>query len=907
MLFKDVFLGQQVLVRGQTIGWVRFKGHVHNESGEWVGVELDRPHGRHNGTVIDIEYFHCRDNYGDLVRSSQIEPLLHDTVLDASVAATAALDSTTIALHSPRCKTNTLSRNGRSRSKTSSSTTITGPGQRMRLQSIDTKSADSNSASMRPSSSSSSSSAAAVAPGPLPHSEAASTDCESDNDIEVYVWGDNTSGELGIGVLPDLHCQDMASGMSLNESKQAQKSRHRKTRSGTTTSASDIVSWPTPMKLPEAERSLNTMAFGLHHMVAVGESNRIYGCGSSLSERLGSKSFGDSPTVPLLTPLKLAAKPRALPDEDNLRAQHTSAVAHVRCGDHHSIMVSTDGSVLTWGGSLHGKLGRPQSNNSTNSSSNGMKHNSTGEDLQVWGLRDKEVKQVDCGTFHSITLTANGELYTFGGGGRHHNYGQIGQGDTIECAVPRLIEPLHGVFIEQVACGSFHTLVRSNEGLVYSWGRGEFGQLGLGTLSNQNTPRLLRTLIDKNVNFDDPVSVIPLSPRQAASGAFTYPTQATASSPNETHRAHRGQQYAVSIACGDNHSMILTENGDVFTFGYGQSGQLGHGYNRNEKVPRLVCALCPHGESREVERRNTIVQIAAGWRHSLALTHNGQVYAWGNGSKGELGSGTLHSTNIPRAVEKLARVIIRQIAAGGAHSAASTASFTDGRHSGRLEERLQQLSMESKQPSSVSLASSAMSATSTEAAAMAGSPSFWDTTHSQSTNRRAKKLHSTQWPDEKQQLHFKRRHVRATEAHGKSRAAADPRTCGSVQPVGSMPSMFSSSKLSLIHRYITFEKENMTENEVAIYVRPYIERMDPIFTHVVAGSSDSESDATGADALHTVLVICDPAVDDEESFTIADAHKVSPDLPAWVSMFEFVAGPVLSYREILPYADSYIQ
>ncbi len=90
---------------------------------------------------------------------------------------------------------------------------------------------------------------------------------------------------------------------------------------------------------------------------------------------------------------------------------------------------------------------------------------------------------------------------------------------------------------------------------------------------------------------------------------------------------HDYGQIAV-ISAGENHSLAATAGGDLYSWGYGQQGQLGHASSKNEKIPRLVQTLS--------QARVAVVQVACGWRHSLALSSDLEVYTWGYGDKGQL-------------------------------------------------------------------------------------------------------------------------------------------------------------------------------------------------------------------------------------------------------------------------------
>ncbi|XP_058885299.1 E3 ubiquitin-protein ligase MYCBP2 isoform X2 [Acipenser ruthenus] len=83
---------------------------------------------------------------------------------------------------------------------------------------------------------------------------------------------------------------------------------------------------------------------------------------------------------------------------------------------------------------------------------------------------------------------------------------------------------------------------------------------------------------------------------------------------------------AVQVSCGFHHSVVLMENGDVYTFGYGQHGQLGQGDVNSRSSPTLVQAL--PGPS---------IHVTAGSNHTAVLLMDGQVFTFGSFSKGQLG------------------------------------------------------------------------------------------------------------------------------------------------------------------------------------------------------------------------------------------------------------------------------
>jgi alpha-tubulin suppressor-like RCC1 family protein len=72
------------------------------------------------------------------------------------------------------------------------------------------------------------------------------------------------------------------------------------------------------------------------------------------------------------------------------------------------------------------------------------------------------------------------------------------------------------------------------------------------------------------------------------------------------------------VATGDNHTIVLTDFGDVLSFGRGREGQLGHGEKSDEAIPKIVNGL----------NHETVVDVACGSLTSYAITSSGRVYQW---------------------------------------------------------------------------------------------------------------------------------------------------------------------------------------------------------------------------------------------------------------------------------------
>ena len=96
----------------------------------------------------------------------------------------------------------------------------------------------------------------------------------------------------------------------------------------------------------------------------------------------------------------------------------------------------------------------------------------------------EKLRSVSAGAVHALVLTESGKVYAWG----RNNYGQLGIGNTTNKNVPTLITALNGKKIISIAAGDNHSLAMDDAFNVYSWGRNNYGQLGLGNITNRNTP-----------------------------------------------------------------------------------------------------------------------------------------------------------------------------------------------------------------------------------------------------------------------------------------------------------------------------------------------------------------------------------------------------------------------------------
>ncbi|KAH3763015.1 E3 ubiquitin-protein ligase HERC2 [Pelomyxa schiedti] len=279
----------------------------------------------------------------------------------------------------------------------------------------------------------------------------------------------------------------------------------------------------------------------------------------------------------------------------------------IACGGKHTVAVTSKGDVYTWGWNCSGQLGH---GNLTDQY----------KPLSVKGLAmaklidNQHFVQVAAGNDHTVALAASGAVYAWGGG----QDGQLGSGTTDSETTPVPILALHSMNIVKISCGSGHTMCLTDLGRVYAWGRGSNGRLGHGEgIEVCLTPTLIVAL--KSIVVD-------------------------------------------SISCGFSHSMCLAANRQLYTWGKGQDGRLGHGDEKDVWVPKVVDFFRVS--------QIPIVKFSGGYFHSAAISLENELYTWGYGEHGQLGHGTTNNELFPKLVQGLATTKIRQVACGGAHTIA---------------------------------------------------------------------------------------------------------------------------------------------------------------------------------------------------------------------------------------------
>jgi len=263
-----------------------------------------------------------------------------------------------------------------------------------------------------------------------------------------------------------------------------------------------------------------------------------------------------------------------------------STIEMTAFGGGHSVATTSDNRLFTLGDNSLGQLG-----NQTDLSSPSP--------VFVKSLSgDENFISIDAGWVHSGALTSKGRLLMWG----YNVDGQLGDGTFLNRDVPIDIsmyfnlEPNEKII--EISLGRFHSLALTSLGRLFSWGDNLWGQIG----------------VDEEIVFssENPLDI----------------TSAFRLNPNET---------IVLIEAGDNHNGVITSNGRIFTWGQNVWGQLGF----DDDVLFYSSEPLDITESLNLSSNEIIIDLTFGFVHSMALTSEGRVLAWGSHGAGQLGLGAI--------------------------------------------------------------------------------------------------------------------------------------------------------------------------------------------------------------------------------------------------------------------------
>jgi alpha-tubulin suppressor-like RCC1 family protein len=232
----------------------------------------------------------------------------------------------------------------------------------------------------------------------------------------------------------------------------------------------------------------------------------------------------------------------------------------------------------------------------------------------------------------------------------YNNYGQLGDGSATYYRSTS-VKVASNVTI--VAGGDYHSLYVTSNGDLYAMGYNVYGQLGDGTTTDRRTPVKVASNVT-TVAAGNYSSLYVTSNGDLYAMGNNSTGQLGDGTTTDRHTPVKVASNVTAVATGGffgiSHSLYVTSNGDLYAMGYNTYGQLGDGTTTHRRTPVKVAS--------------NVTTVAAGSDHSLYVTSNGDLYTMGFNSSGQLGDGTTTNRSTPVKVASN----VATVAAGDVHS-----------------------------------------------------------------------------------------------------------------------------------------------------------------------------------------------------------------------------------------------
>ncbi|KAJ7167471.1 regulator of chromosome condensation 1/beta-lactamase-inhibitor protein II [Mycena filopes] len=211
----------------------------------------------------------------------------------------------------------------------------------------------------------------------------------------------------------------------------------------------------------------------------------------------------------------------------------------------------------------------------------------------------EKVSSITAGANHILVLTTHGHIFTWGSGQQAQLGRKVLERHQMKGTNPqRVILDSRALRAVAIGAGIYHSFAVDEAGTVWGWGLNTMGQTGTG-LDGPDDETVTMPKVVRNLSKEE-----------------------------------LGGETVVQIAGGEHHTLFLTSGGKVFACGRSNGSQLGLAKDDEAfKGDSTLCAL----PSRTTTTMIPVVHIAAGLHNNMAITKDGALYCWGQGTQGELG------------------------------------------------------------------------------------------------------------------------------------------------------------------------------------------------------------------------------------------------------------------------------
>ena len=303
----------------------------------------------------------------------------------------------------------------------------------------------------------------------------------------------------------------------------------------------------------------------------------------------------------------------------------------VCCAAVHTITLSNDGTLHSFGNNREGQLG--------------LGHNKD-VSLPTPIPNLPKINMISCGAYFSVCVDYEGFMWSFG------ISGQSATGNTTNFNVPQKILEIPPVL--SVSCGAYHTLIITNDSKLWSWGRNDLGQLCLENKESQMKPQKTSFSNISKISSGYYHSLFQNDKGEIFSCGYNQHGQCGLGHNNHPQITPSlildAPSNIIQFDCGDHQSLFLDSEGNVFSVGDNEYGSLGLGHNTNQNLLNKIPNIPP------------IQKISCAYASCYLIDFEGNLWTFGLNNQGQLGHGDKTNINTPKVINTLKD--IRQISCG---------------------------------------------------------------------------------------------------------------------------------------------------------------------------------------------------------------------------------------------------